>query len=171
MMNKKTTHIIPLISIALLLLWIPVSLDKLLHFEAFKAGILRQPFSDTLGQVLIFLLLPLEILVVGFIVSSRFRLVGFGLSSLMMAAFTGYIGIALLGAWEKLPCGCGSVISGMNWTQHFWFNSFFLALSIWGYYLQRGLHRNSGSRPAAVEGLSAKRQHKNIFTNILNLIR
>ncbi|NGM65420.1 MauE/DoxX family redox-associated membrane protein [Sphingobacterium sp. SGR-19] len=170
-MKKKTTHIITLISIALLLLWVPVSLDKLLHFHAFKAGILRQPFSNTMGQVLIFLLLPLEILVVGLIVSSRFRLVGFGLSSLMMAAFTAYIGIALLGAWEKLPCGCGSVISGMSWTQHFWFNLFFLALSIWGYYLQRGLHRSSGSRQAAVEGLSAKRQHTNIFTNILNFIR
>ncbi|MBD1426071.1 MauE/DoxX family redox-associated membrane protein [Sphingobacterium arenae] len=169
-MKKKTTYI-TLISIALLLLWIPVSLDKLLHFETFKAGILRQPFSDTLGQVLIYLLLPLEILVVGLIVSSRFRLLGFGLSSLLMAAFTGYIGIALLDAWEKLPCGCGSVISGMSWMQHFWFNLFFLALSIWGYYLQRGLHRNSGSRPAVVEGLSAKRQHTNIFINILNQIR
>ena len=169
-MKNKTTYI-TLISIALLLLWIPVSLDKLLHFQIFKAGILRQPFSDTLGQVLIFLLPPLEILVVGLIISSRFRLVGFGLSSLLMAAFTGYIGIALLGAWEKLPCGCGSVISGMSWTQHFWFNLFFLALSILGYSLQRGLHRSSGSRQAAAEGLSAKRQHTNVFINILNLIR
>lgn len=160
---KGKIHIITLISIALLLLWIPVSLDKLLHFQTFKAGILRQPFSDTLGQVLIFLLLPLELLVVGLIVSTRYRLVGFGLSSLLMAAFTGYIGIALLGAWEKLPCGCGSVISGMSWTQHFWFNLFFLAISIWGYYLQRDLHRNSGSRSVAVEGLSAKRQHKKQF--------
>src|SRR5690606_23058863 len=162
-MKKKTTHIITLISIALLLLWIPVSLDKLLHFQAFKAGILRQPFSDTLGQVLIYTLPLLEIIAAISIASGRFRLVGFGLSSLLMAAFTGYIGIALLGAWEKLPCGCGSVISGMSWTQHFWFNLFFLALSIWGYYLQRGLHRNSGSRTAAVEGLSAKRQHKKFF--------
>lgn len=170
-MNKKTTHIITLLSIILLLLWIPVSLDKLLHFQIFKAGILRQPLSDTLVQVLIYTLPLLEVITAACIVGSRFRLVGFGLSSLLMAAFTGYIGIALLGAWEKLPCGCGSVISGMSWTQHFWFNLFFLALSIWGYYLQRGLHRNSGSRTAAAEGLSAKRQHNNIFINILNLIR
>lgn len=168
---KTKRYIVALISIALLLLWIPASLDKLLHFQAFKTGILRQPFSDALGQILIYTLPLLEITAAICIVSGRFRLVGFGLSSLLMAAFTGYISIALLGTWEKLPCGCGSVISGMNWTQHFWFNLFFLASSIWGYYLQRSLHRNSGSGPVAVEGLSAKRQHKNIFTNILNLKR
>ncbi|SFT15885.1 MauE/DoxX family redox-associated membrane protein [Sphingobacterium wenxiniae] len=168
---KTRAYIVTLISIILLLLWIPVSLDKLAHFQVFKAGILRQPFSDSLGQVLVYTLLPLEILTAICIVIGRFRLVGFGLSSLLMAAFTGYIGVALLGAWEKLPCGCGSVISGMSWTQHFWFNLFFLALSVLGYYLQRSLHRNSGSGPIAAEGLSAKRQHKNIFTNILNLKR
>ncbi|RZF58578.1 MauE/DoxX family redox-associated membrane protein [Sphingobacterium corticibacterium] len=168
---KTKRYIVTLISIALLLLWIPASLDKLVYFQAFKTGILRQPFSDALGQILIYTLPLLEIIAAICIVSGRFRLVGFGLSSLLMAAFTGYIGIALLGAWEKLPCGCGSVISGMNWTQHFWFNLFFLASSIWGYYLQRGLHRNSDSGLVAVEGLSAKRQHTNIFTNILNFIR
>lgn len=168
---KGKTHIITLISIILLLLWIPVSLDKLLHFPVFKAGILRQPFSDTLGQVLIYTLPLFEVITAACLVSSRFRLVGFGLSSLLMAAFTGYIGIALLGAWENLPCGCGSVISGMSWPQHFWFNLFFLALSIVGYSLQRGLQRSSGSRPATAEGLSAKRQHKNLFINISNLKR
>ncbi|MBD1434366.1 hypothetical protein H8B06_16155 [Sphingobacterium sp. DN00404] len=168
---KTKTHIITLISIALLLLWIPASLDKLIYFQAFKSGILRQPFSDTLGQMLIYTLPLLEIIAAICIVNGRFRLVGFGLSSLLMAAFTGYIGIALLGAWEKLPCGCGSVISGMSWTQHLWFNLFFLALSIWGYFLQRGLHRSSGSGLGAAEGLSAKRQHKNNLLNILNLKR
>src|SRR5690606_21781243 len=97
------------------------------------------------------------------LVSNRFRLAGFGLSSLLMAAFTGYIGIALLGTWEKLPCGCGSVISGMNWKQHFIFNLFFLGMSLWGLYYQRGLQRSSSSRQATAEGESAKRQHKNIF--------
>jgi len=170
-MKKKKTHIISLISIILLLLWVPVSLDKLVHFQVFKAGLLRQPFSDSLGQVLVYTLLPLEIITALSLVYHRFRQVGFGLSSFLMAAFTGYIGVALLGAWEKLPCGCGSVISGMSWTQHFWFNLFFLVLSLWGYYLQRSLHRNSGSGPAAAEGGSAKRQHKNIFINILLFLR
>src|SRR5690606_42113036 len=128
------SYIVTLISIALLLLWIPASLDKLVYFQAFKTGILRQPFSDALGLILIYTLPLLEIIAAICIVSGRFRLVGFGLSSLLMAAFTSYIGIALLGAWEKRPCGCGSVISVMNWTQHYWLNLFFLASSIWGYY-------------------------------------
>src|SRR5690606_22991338 len=80
-------------------------------------------------------LLPiLEIAVVIMLIRPKWRPGGFRLSSLLMAAFTSYIAAALLGAWEKLPCGCGSVISGMSWQQHFWFNLFFLSISLMGWY-------------------------------------
>ena len=118
----------------LLALWIPVVIDKILHFSSFKYGILNQPFSDRLGYFLIYSLPVLELVVVFALVFESFRKAGLILSVTLLSAFTGYIGIALLGAWEKLPCGCGSVISGMSWTQHFFFNLFFLALSILGLY-------------------------------------
>lgn len=144
----------------LLALWIPVVIDKILHFSSFKYGILNQPFSDRLGYFLIYSLPVLELMVVFALVFERFRKAGLILSVILMSAFTGYIGIALLGAWEKLPCGCGSVISGMSWAQHFFFNLFFLALSILGLYLwykQRG----KGAESAVAKGGSAKRQIKN----------
>lgn len=131
---KKQTYI-QIIAVILLLLWIPVSLDKMVNFETFKAGILRQPFSDQLGYILIYTLPFLEVLIVVLIVFHK--RVGFGLSSLLMAAFTSYIGLALLGTWDKLPCGCGSVISGMTWQQHFWFNLFFLIISVIGLILEK----------------------------------
>lgn len=117
------------ITLILLCLWIPVSIDKLLNFEVFKAGILRQPFSDTLGYALIYTLPFLEALIVVFLLLSKLRFCGFLLSTVMMVAFTAYIGLALAGTWEKLPCGCGSVISGLSWKQHFIFNLFFLLIS------------------------------------------
>lgn len=155
---KYTNTISTLITIALLLLWIPVSMDKLLNFATFKSGILRQPFSDDLGKVLIYTLPILEITVVLLLIIEGWRTLGLWLSALLMAAFTGYIGVALLGAWEKLPCGCGSVISSLNWKQHFWFNLFFLLLSIIGILLQRNIQRSDGSRLATAKGLSAKRR-------------
>ena len=144
----------------LLLLWVPVAIDKVLGFSAFKNGILNQPFGDRLGYFLIYSLPALELVTVSALVFERFRKAGLILSVILMAGFTGYIGIALLGAWEKLPCGCGSVISGMSWTQHFFFNLFFLALSIFGLYLwykQRG----KGAESEIAKGGSAKRRIKN----------
>ncbi|WP_286770080.1 MauE/DoxX family redox-associated membrane protein [Sphingobacterium sp. 40-24] len=141
----------------LLLLWVPVSIDKIIDFASFKDGILKQPFSNDLGYVLIYTLPALELLIAFALVSEKFRRIGLILSTLLMAVFTGYIGVALLGAWEKLPCGCGSVISGMTWIQHFFFNLFFLALSISGLYLWYKL-RGSDVGNRTTEGGSAKRQ-------------
>src|SRR5690606_29503487 len=119
-------------------------LDKFIDFVTFRSGILRQPFSDTLGYILIYSLPLLEAATVISLISKRYRKIGFILSTLLMATFTGYIGIALLGTWEKLPCGCGSVISGMSWQQHFWFNIFFLSISLVGWYW----HKNTGNPPS-----------------------
>lgn len=113
---------VAIIALLLLLLWVPVSIDKLLDFHAFRGGILRQPFSDTLGTVLVWTLPPLEIAAVVLLVMDRTRYWGVWLSAVLMAGFTAYVGIALLGAWEKLPCGCGSVIAALSWRQHFFFN-------------------------------------------------
>jgi len=130
---KNKVYIQFAITIMLLLLWIPALLDKLLQFGTFQSGILKQPFSDELGYMLIYSLPILEIAIVILLVSSKYRWMGFVLSSVLMMTFTGYIAIALMGAWDKIPCGCGSVISSMSWKQHLWFNLFFLAISLVGF--------------------------------------
>lgn len=162
-MKRKfgTSHLYRAIIILLLVLWIPVTIDKITDFPSFRNGILNQPFSDRLGYVLIYSLPILEAATIAALVITRFQKVGLIMSTVLLTVFTGYITVALLGAWEKLPCGCGSVISGMNWTQHLFFNLFFLTLSGWGIYLWYKLRsNNAGSR--ITEGLSAKRLIKNI---------
>ncbi len=151
-----------IVVILLLALWVPVSMDKLMDFTLFKIGILSQPFSNNLGLILIYTLPALEFLTVFGLIFAKFRKVGLMLSIALMAAFTGYIAVALLGAWEQLPCGCGSVISGMTWTQHFFFNLFFLILSVLGLYLWYKL-RSSNAGSEATEGGSAKRRIKSIL--------
>ncbi|WP_237249491.1 MauE/DoxX family redox-associated membrane protein [Sphingobacterium faecale] len=142
----------------LLLLWVPVIIDKIIDFASFKDGVLKQPFSNDLGYVLIYTLPALELLIAFALVSEKFRRIGLILSTFLMATFTGYVAVALLGAWEKLPCGCGSVIKSMNWTQHFFFNLFFLVLSVLGLYLWYKL-QGSDMGSETTEGGSAKR-HK-----------
>ncbi|WP_185212268.1 MauE/DoxX family redox-associated membrane protein [Sphingobacterium mizutaii] len=157
--RKKKQIAFNIVIALLLLLWVPVSIDKIVDFASFKDGILKQPFSNDLGYVLIYTLPAFELLIVFSLVSEKFRKIGLILSTLLMVVFTGYIGVALLGAWEKLPCGCGSVISGMTWIQHFFFNLFFLVLSISGLYLWYKL-RGSDMGSGITEGESAKRHIK-----------
>ncbi|PLK45783.1 MauE/DoxX family redox-associated membrane protein [Emticicia sp. TH156] len=143
-----------IIILLLLALWIPVFLDKIIDFTVFKTEILRQPFSDKLGYILIYTLPVLEGLTILFLLMVRMQYYGLLLSLLLMTIFTVYIGLALLGAWEKLPCSCGSVISGMSWRQHFLFNLFFTALSGWGFYLMQR-KRSSNAGGGAAKGLPA----------------
>lgn len=151
-----------IVSLTLLTLWIPVTLDKLINFTAFRTGILNQPFSSSIGKVLIFMLPLLEILTILLLIGNRTNRYGIFMSTILMSLFTSYVGLALAGAWEKLPCGCGSVISGMSWTEHFIFNLAFLALSIAGIYLSN-LQRRHLTGCEVAEGGSAKRLIKSIF--------
>jgi putative oxidoreductase len=131
-----------LITLALLTLWIPVSIDKWINFEIFQNGLIRQPFSDQLGQVLSYFLPVVETATIILLVVEKWRKAGLLLSTALMAVFTSYIGLALLGAWDKLPCGCGSVISQLTWKQHFFFNLAFLLLSAYGLL---NLHRSGAA--------------------------
>lgn len=128
-MKKIIYHIV---IVLLLLLWIPVALDKIIDFSSFKSGILRQPISKEIAYIAIYTLPILETGTIFLLLINRYRQLGFLLSSLLMAIFTFYVGLALIGTWEKLPCGCGSVISGLSWSEHFWFNFTFLLISIIG---------------------------------------
>lgn len=121
------------IIVLLLLLWIPVALDKIVNFNSFSTGILNQPFNKNLALIAIYSLPVLEFATVALLVFKKYRKWGFALSSVLMFVFTSYVALALLGTWEKLPCGCGSVISGLSWIQHFWFNILFLSISVIGY--------------------------------------
>jgi len=131
---KNSHHILVVCTILLLLLWIPVSVDKILQHAVFRASMIRQPFSDQLGIILSYVLPILEVLVVVLLVIQRVRLYGFALSFALLLVFSIYITMGLVGTWEKIPCGCGSVISGLSWKAHLLFNLLFLSISGIGFW-------------------------------------
>ncbi|WP_437917915.1 MauE/DoxX family redox-associated membrane protein [Sphingobacterium sp. LRF_L2] len=143
---KKTQIIVYTIIGLLFLLWIPASLDKIIHFEAFKQGMLAQPFDDLLGILLAYTLPIAEIITVVLLVKRTTAKAGFLLSSVLMAAFTNYIGMALLLTENNLPCVCGSLLPKLGWRLHFFFNIIFLILSIAGYFSQRKYNRAIAAR-------------------------
>lgn len=140
----KRAHFIKVITLLLLILWVPVVVDKLIDYGSFRAGMLRQPLPTSMIDILLWLLPFAETLVVALLlINNRTRRWAMYLSSLLLLAFTAYIGLALLGLWEKVPCVCGSVIRFLTWKQHFLFNLFFLLISIWGIYSTRNIQHPS----------------------------
>lgn len=148
-MNKHRKHIakrhitkglIFIVRLALVGLWVPVAADKLWDLKGFHSVLLRQPIPDWLADVLFWLLPLLELLAAVLIAwrnNRRRNHQGMWLSAVLMLGFTLFILFGVLGWYEKRPCGCGSVISGLSWEDHLWFNAVFLLLSIIGIFLTR----------------------------------
>lgn len=146
---ETSTYIRYTITGLLLILWIPISIDKFIHFELFHSAMVQQPFNDLLGHILAYALPITEVSIALLILYRRSRMLGFGLSAIMMFAFSVYVMLALLRVWEDIPCGCGLVFHQLGWYAHLWLNLAFLALSIIGYFLQRKLDLRKTALPTS----------------------
>jgi len=148
-MNKHRKHIakrhiteglIFIVRLALVGLWVPVAADKLWDLKGFHSVLLRQPIPDWWAGILFWLLPLLELLAAVLIAwrkNRRRNHQGMWLSGVLMLGFTLFILFGVLGWYEKRPCGCGSVISGLSWEDHLWFNVVFFLLSILGIWFTR----------------------------------
>ena len=114
----------------LILLWVYAATSKLSDFGHFKLQMSNQPLPDIVKSLLIYLLPPLELLLAGMLILERFQYAGLVSSAILMFLFTGYVGLALYNVFSYVPCSCGGILEHMTWQTHFWFNLFFLALSL-----------------------------------------
>ncbi|MGK6351581.1 MauE/DoxX family redox-associated membrane protein [Parapedobacter sp. DT-150] len=145
-----TNTITSLIRLALLALWVPVAADKLWDLTSFHSTLLRQPFPSWWADVLFWLLPLLELAAAVLIAWPRNRQrqhQGTWLSAVLMLGFTLFILFGVLGWYEKRPCGCGSVISGLSWEEHLWFNAAYLLLAVLGIRLTRPQKTDGERKP------------------------
>ena len=141
-MKTRTSHItITCLRFFMILFWVYVALDKLWNLQNFHIALIRQPFPDPWAGIL-FWLLPLSELVLVILFSlHRFKIKKhkffnpFLLSALILAVFTVYIGLGIVGLYTQKPCGCASVFNGLSWSWHLILNLLLLSLSILGWYL------------------------------------
>ncbi|PPK98245.1 hypothetical protein SAMN05444682_11818 [Parapedobacter indicus] len=168
-MNKHRKHIakrhitkglIFIVRLTLVVLWVPVAADKLWDLKGFHSVLLRQPIPDWWADILFWLLPLLELLAAVLIAWRNNRQrnhQGMWLSGVLMLGFTLFILFGVLGWYEKRPCGCGSVISGLSWEDHLWFNVVFFLLSILGIWFTRARTGRRHSYRKAVRLFFAKR--------------
>lgn len=149
MKTKRATYI--LVTLILMALWIPISLDKFTNFALFRAAMIQQPFNDRLGIFLAYALPPLELAVGLLFIVPKTRLWAFRLSCLLMTAFTAYVMLAVLKVWGKFPCGCGLVFHQIGWVAHLWLNIGFLLISLLGLKLEMYFLKNQTSENRIVK--------------------
>ncbi|MBO9572870.1 MAG: hypothetical protein J7497_11810 [Chitinophagaceae bacterium] len=115
----------------LVILFIYAGLSKLLNYSEFRFQLGRSPYIASMAGFVAWFMPAAEIISALFLVLKKTRLIGFYASFLLMVLFTGYI-YAMLNYSPYLPCSCGGVLSMMSWTQHLYFNVFFVLVSAAG---------------------------------------
>ncbi|GGC21179.1 hypothetical protein GCM10011386_11410 [Parapedobacter defluvii] len=146
---EKKSIIVGIIKLALLALWVPVAVEKLWDLSGFYSTLRRQPIPQWSADILFWLLPLLELgaaILLAWPRSRRRTQQGMWLSAILMLVFTLFILFGVLGWYEKRPCGCGSVISGLSWNDHLWFNAVFFLLAVLGVWLTWPTRQASGCR-------------------------
>jgi hypothetical protein len=114
----------------LIVLFIYSGITKLLQNNLFRYQLEQYPWLTTAARGLALALPLMELGVAGLLLTS-WRLIGIYSAFLLLLVFTGYL-FYMLGTQTTLPCSCGGVIGNLSWTQHLWFNIFFIAICITG---------------------------------------
>ncbi|HMU44474.1 MAG TPA: hypothetical protein PKA80_14345 [Ignavibacteriaceae bacterium] len=129
MKNKVT---ITLISSLLILLFVYAGASKFIDFSKYVLEIKTQPLPKWLINIIIWGLPPLEIIIAICLLFDRTNLVAFYISLIVLLLFTAYTALILLKYFERIPCSCGGIVSGLSWKQQLILNIFFSSISIIG---------------------------------------
>lgn len=127
----KTTFFKELVPILLILLFSYTATSKFLDFHkfVFQMSLAPVPLMKTFAPILGWVVPTLEFLIITTLAIGFFyptiKKGGLYASVLLLIVFEIYIATMLLSG-SHLPCTCGGIISTMGWTQHLWFNGFFI---------------------------------------------
>ena len=150
-MKRKETFI-QIISILLITLWIYTAINKLMELDIFKSQLSRQAVIGPFAVVMVWLLPAIELTAAVILFFQSTRKAGMLLSFSLMAIFTAYVALAVVGYWENIPCSCGGVLNELGWKDHLWFNLFFLTISGIGLFLSRNTYHRGSLKQAAPAG-------------------
>lgn len=132
----KRTATVQFICFLLILLWTYVTASKLGNPSLFAHQLAKQPLPVWSVGILKWALPTVEMGTAVLLLFQRTRLAGLVLSSVLMVAFTVYVGLALSHSLGKVPCSCGGIFKGMGWKTHLLFNLAFSVLALGGFYIE-----------------------------------
>lgn len=133
----KREKIIEIAASLLILLFIYASFSKVVNIPEFRDEMLNQPFPKWMSRMFVWFVPGIEILISLALAFKRSRIWGLWGSAVLMGAFTIYTAIVLMNVFGRIPCSCGGVIKKLTWTQHLFFNIFFLLVAVLGIWLSK----------------------------------
>ncbi|GAA4790871.1 hypothetical protein GCM10023231_18460 [Olivibacter ginsenosidimutans] len=125
-----------LISAALCLLFFYAAYSKLSDYDGALQDMRNQVFPRAVADVFTWFIPCLESLAVLLLLFPSGRIAGLWLSFGLMAVFSLYIAIVMTKVFGRVPCSCGGILEDIPYPVHLAFNLVFVALAVWGLYLQ-----------------------------------
>lgn len=98
----------------------------------------NQPFPNWMTPALVWGVPIIEVIIAVALMFERTRTKALYASLTLMSAFTIYTLTVLLHFFSYVPCSCGGVIKKLSWTQHLFFNLFFVIISLIAILLRKG---------------------------------
>jgi uncharacterized membrane protein YphA (DoxX/SURF4 family) len=111
-----------------ILLYLYAAVSKLLDFETFTIQLAQSPLLSAYASIISWLVPGIEIAIAILLMFPRFRTIALYAAFILMVMFTAYIYI-ILNFSDFIPCSCGGVLEKLSWTQHLFFNIFFIILA------------------------------------------
>ncbi len=111
-----------------LLLFLYAAISKVLDYETFSVQLAQSPLLSAYAGVIAWAVPGLEILIAILLTIPKYRIPALYAAFTLMVMFTAYIYI-ILNFSDFVPCSCGGVLEKLSWTQHLFFNIFFIILA------------------------------------------
>ena len=123
---KTRTLFFNAVCLLFITMFIYAAVSKWLDFDVFEIHMKRQPFPPSVTPFLIWGLPPTEVVVSILLMLDKTRSLGLKIATGMMVLFSGYILLAKMHFFGDIPCSCGGALTKLTWTQHLFFNLFFV---------------------------------------------
>lgn len=136
-MEKRSSIHTLIVSLLLVILFGYTGIAKITDFGSFRSAVLNQPFPSDWGERIAVGVPAAELLLVGLLLFDSTRLAGLVGSLVLMTAFTVYVGLIWIGAFERTPCGCAGILDALGWGEHLAVNMVFVGISVVGIYVYR----------------------------------
>ena len=133
---KRAGTVADIISGTILLLMLYTATSKLLGFNKFSMTIHRSPLLRPVAPLVVWFVIIAELTISTLLIVPRTRLAGLRFASILLLAFTAYLGY-MVAFSPNLPCSCGGVISSLPWKGHIVLNLLATCLCLTGIWLYK----------------------------------
>ncbi|WP_442590870.1 MauE/DoxX family redox-associated membrane protein [Pedobacter sp. AW31-3R] len=142
--SKTKEIIIDMTCFLLIILFVYTAITKLYTYSSFEEGLHNSVLLKPYSHILTWFIPSSEICISILLIIPKSRWLGLLSSFLLLLFFTIYL-IYMVNYGGPKSCGCGGVIEALSWTQHIYFNIFFILISGTSFYFETSLfdiHQN-----------------------------